>query len=192
MRYFLSLGSNVGQRRKNLARALEALQLAGVTVLKTSSLYQTEPVEGGGPGWFYNLAAEVSAPIDPEEMLDLVKGIERRFGRQPEESGGPRSIDIDILLAEGRVMRSRRLTVPHPRLTRRNFVLVPLAEISPEIDHPVLKKKIKELRAASSDPSVVKKLSRALRYAHFARRPSRIRVAKKNKVGKKMIRKEER
>ncbi|MBM3284571.1 MAG: 2-amino-4-hydroxy-6-hydroxymethyldihydropteridine diphosphokinase [Candidatus Aminicenantes bacterium] len=192
MRYFLSLGSNVGQRRRNLARAVEALELAGVAVLRTSSLYRTEPVDGGGPEWFYNLAAEVSVPIGPEEMLDLVKGIERRLGRRTEKSGRLRSIDIDVLLAENQVIRSKRLTVPHPRLAQRNFVLVPLAEISPETVHPVLKKKIKELRAMSRDRSVVMKLSSPLRHASVARRTAGAKVHDKNRVGRKITRVEER
>jgi 2-amino-4-hydroxy-6-hydroxymethyldihydropteridine diphosphokinase len=151
MRYFLSLGSNLGNRRKNLFCALRALEERGVAVLKISSLYQTEPVGDREQPWFFNLAVEVSASLDPEDMLGLIQTIERKLGRGPDKHGGPRPIDIDILLAGD------------PRLHERNFVLRPLEEISPEAIHPVLGMRIKNLRTLSGDLSVVKKLRHALR-----------------------------
>lgn len=164
MRYFLGLGSNLGRRRQNLARALQALEQAGVSVVKTSSLYKTEPVGGAGPGWFFNLVVEVETSLDPESLLELTLAIEKRLGRGPAERRGPRAIDIDILLADDEVIQSERLTVPHPRLEKRNFVLVPLAEISGETVHPVWQRKIRDLRTMSGDGAAVKKLFFPLRY----------------------------
>ncbi|MGQ9673352.1 MAG: 2-amino-4-hydroxy-6-hydroxymethyldihydropteridine diphosphokinase [Candidatus Aminicenantales bacterium] len=164
MRYFLGLGSNLGRRRQNLARALQALEQAGVSVVKTSSLYKTEPVDGAGPGWFFNLVVEVETSLDPESLLELTSAIEKRLGRGSAKRPGPRAIDIDILLAEDEVIQSERLTVPHPRLEKRNFVLVPLAEISGETVHPVWQRKIRDLRTMSGDGAAVKKLFFPLRY----------------------------
>jgi len=168
MRYFLSLGSNFGERRNNLFCALRALEQAGVTVLKISSIYQTESVGDRKQPWFYNLATEVSASVDPEGLLGLIQTIERKLGRRSDKRGGPRPIDIDILLAEDQVIESEQLTIPHPRLHQRNFVLVPLTEISPETLHPLLKKTIKDLRERSVDLSDVKKLRHPLRYGRAA------------------------
>ncbi|MDH7511698.1 MAG: 2-amino-4-hydroxy-6-hydroxymethyldihydropteridine diphosphokinase [Clostridiales bacterium] len=170
MRYFLSLGSNLGRRRRNLARAVEALELAGIAIVKTSSLYETEPVGDKEQPWFLNLVVEASSSLDPEEMLDLIQTIERKLGRRSDERGGPRSIDIDILLAEEKVIQSERLTIPHPRLHQRNFVLQPLEEISAEAVQPLLGMKIKDLRTLSTDNSVVKKLRHPFRYRTPARR----------------------
>ncbi len=164
MRYFLSLGSNLGRRRRNLGRAVEALELAGIAITKTSSLYETEPVGDKEQPWFLNLVVEASSSLDPEEMLDLIQTIERKLGRRSEKRGGPRPIDIDILLAEERVIQREHLTIPHPRLHQRNFVLQPLEEISAEAVQPLLGMKIKDLRTLSTDNSIVKKLRRPFRY----------------------------
>ncbi len=158
MRYFLSLGSNLGDRKKALLKALQALERAGVAILKTSSLYETEPVGEKNQPWFLNLAAEVFATIDPERLLDLIQAIERTLGRNSYRRWGPRPMDIDILLAESKVVKSERLTIPHPRLHQRNFVLWPLEEISPGVIHPLLKMSIKDLKRLSTDHSIVRKL----------------------------------
>ncbi len=191
MRYFLSLGSNLGRRRKNLACAVEALEQAGVAILKTSSLYQTEPVGDKEQPWFFNLVADVSASFDPEGMLGLIQAIERKLGRKPDKRGGPRPIDIDILLAEDRVIQSERLTIPHPRLDQRNFVLRPLEEISAEAVHPLLGMKIKDLRTLSADLSIVRKLRHPLRYRRLARENSGERALNGNEVGRPIKLKEE-
>jgi len=158
MKYFLSLGSNEGHRRKNLARALRALEAAGVSVLRVSSLYKTEPVDGGGKRWFLNLVAEVGTSLEPESLLEQTQAIEKKLGRPSNRRQGPRPIDIDILLAGDRIIETERLTVPHSRLERRNFVLVPLTEIAGEVVHPLRQKKIRELCAACSDTAAVVKL----------------------------------
>jgi 2-amino-4-hydroxy-6-hydroxymethyldihydropteridine diphosphokinase len=158
MRYFLSLGSNLGDRKKNLDRALVLLEEKGVKVINRSSLYQTQPVDMSYQPWFYNLAVEVDCEFSPQELLGVIKDIERKMGRKTSRSKAPRQIDIDILLAEDMVIQTQELIVPHPRLEKRNFVLVPLKEISPKTVHPLLKEKIADLWLKSGDTSLVKKI----------------------------------
>jgi 2-amino-4-hydroxy-6-hydroxymethyldihydropteridine diphosphokinase len=158
MRYLLSLGSNLGNRRRRLARAVGALGAAGVRVIRISSVYSTQPVDFAAQPWFYNLALEARSALPPAGLLRLIEKIEREMGRARLRPGGPRTIDIDILLAGSLIMRTPRLTLPHPRLAKRNFVLVPLAEIAPAAVHPVFRKTISSLLKASTDRSAVKKL----------------------------------
>jgi 2-amino-4-hydroxy-6-hydroxymethyldihydropteridine diphosphokinase len=158
MRYFLSLGSNLGNRRRHLARALGALGAAGVRVSRVSSVYRTQPVDFAPQPWFYNLALEARSALTPAGLLSLIERIEREMGRVRVRQSGPRTIDIDILLAGSLIMRTPRLTLPHPRLAKRNFVLVPLAEIAPAAVHPVFRKRISSLLKASMDRSAVRKL----------------------------------
>lgn len=159
MRYFLSLGSNLGNRRANLGRALAALKMARVKVLRSSSLYRTEPVGYSAQPWFYNQVVEVSTALEPAGLLALIKIVERDMGRRPARKNRPRPIDIDILIAEEQVISRRQLTIPHPRMADRNFVLVPLLEIAPTVVHPVFKEKISDLHQRSRDKSVVRKMS---------------------------------
>jgi len=155
MRYFLSLGSNLGDREKNLTRALSLLQKKGVKIRKTSSLYETQPVDISSKAWFYNQVAEVQVEIEPKELLALVKRIEKKMGRKAEGREINRIIDIDILLAEGRIIHTKELEIPHPKMEKRNFVLLPLLEISPDTVHPRLGESIRVLWEKSKDRSVV-------------------------------------
>ncbi len=155
MRYFLSLGSNLGDREKNLTRALSLLQKKGVKIRKTSSLYETQPVDISSKAWFYNQVAEVQVEIEPKELLALVKRIEKKMGRKAEGREINRIIDIDILLAEGRIIHTKELEIPHPKMEKRNFVLLPLLEISPDTVHPKLGESIRVLWEKSKDRSVV-------------------------------------
>lgn len=157
MRYFLSLGSNLGDRSKNLIDALSLLTKEGIKVLKTSSVYETQPVGFSHSKWFYNQVAEVSTDFDPSSLLAHIKKIEIKMGREPSIRKHSRPIDIDILLAENTVIQTKTLRIPHPKMERRNFVLIPLTEISPETIHPLLKKKIKYLMKNSKDSSLVKR-----------------------------------
>jgi 2-amino-4-hydroxy-6-hydroxymethyldihydropteridine diphosphokinase len=158
MRYFLSLGTNLGNRKKNLALAISLLEERGVDVLRASSVYRTEPVDIPDQPWFYNQVLEVDAEFTPLALLNLVKSIEHKLKRIPNADKGPRTIDIDILLAGKTVIQTRRLMIPHPKMARRNFVLVPLREIAPNAVHPLLHERVVDMMKASADSSVVRKL----------------------------------
>jgi 2-amino-4-hydroxy-6-hydroxymethyldihydropteridine diphosphokinase len=144
-RVYLSLGSNLGDRTANLRRALAELE-PNARLLQLSSLYETEPVGVTDQPTFLNLAAEAETDLEPLELLRWIKEVESRVGRRQTYRWGPRVIDIDILLYEGRIVESRELTVPHRELPNRAFVLVPLAEIAPDLIHPALHETVSALR----------------------------------------------
>lgn len=160
MKYFLSLGSNLGEKAENLERALLLLEEAGVKIVRHSSLYETQPVDLASQPWFYNQVVEAKSELSPHDLLGVIKDIEKRMGREMLRPKGPRLIDIDILLAEENVLQTEDLVIPHPRLDKRNFVLVPLREISPQSVHPLLKEKIEDLCQRSQDISVVRKIEK--------------------------------
>ena len=154
---YLSLGSNVGDRAAHLARAVEALDAAGVRVLRQSSLYATEPVDLPTQGWFLNCVLEAETELMPRQLLRAVQAVERALGRRRMVRRGPRTIDIDILLYGDDIVRTRELEIPHSRMAERRFVLVPLRELAPSLRHPTLRKTIAELLATTSDRSVVRR-----------------------------------
>jgi len=154
---YLSLGSNLGRRAANLARARRLLAAAGVEILRGSSVYETEPVDYHDQPWFLNQVLEVRTALDPPGLLRLARSVEIALKRVPTVPKGPRTIDIDILLAGDLVIETPDLVVPHPRLHLRNFVLAPLSELAPQIIHPVLGRTIAELAQASADPCLVKR-----------------------------------
>jgi 2-amino-4-hydroxy-6-hydroxymethyldihydropteridine diphosphokinase len=135
---YLGLGSNVGDREGHLRRAIEDLRAHGVTVEAVSSLYETEPVgEILDQPDFLNAAVRIRTTLEPEQLLDLAKAIEAEHGRAfggPRH--GPRPIDIDVLLLGDLEMRTERLTLPHPEITSRRFVLAPLLELDPGLRLP--------------------------------------------------------
>jgi len=155
MRYFICLGSNLGNRRKNLVRAVSFLKKSRVKIIKASSLYETFPVGFIAQPWFLNRVLEIDTDMQPESLLLLVKSIENRMRRKQTIQNGPRCIDIDILLAEDRIVQTEKLQIPHPELDKRNFVLFPLREISPNTVHPVIHKNIEELCRICQDTSAV-------------------------------------
>jgi 2-amino-4-hydroxy-6-hydroxymethyldihydropteridine diphosphokinase len=141
---YLGLGSNLGDRKQNLVRALDLLSQQ-VEIEQISSIYETEPVGYKQQPLFLNAVCRVSVGLSPQNLLRLAKKIEAELGRTPAFPNAPRSIDIDILFYGDEVVSTRDLTIPHPRLVERAFVLVPLAEIAPELVHPANKKTVKKL-----------------------------------------------
>ncbi len=141
---YLGLGSNLGSRQDNLDKALDFLSQR-LQIAKVSSIYDTEPISNIEQPHFLNLVCQVETRLAPTELLTLAKGIESKLGRTSGRPDAPRSIDIDILLYGDQVIDTPELVIPHPRLTERAFVLIPLAEIAPDLVHPVSGKTIKEL-----------------------------------------------
>lgn len=154
---YLSLGSNVGDRQGQLREARARLDALG-RVVAVSSVYETEPVDFAQQPWFLNCALALETSKTPQQLMAAILQIEEEMGRRRVQRKGPRAIDIDILLFDGTVMNSTDLTIPHPALHQRRFVLEPLAEIAPEVFHPVLKKTVRELLSALPLGQVVRKL----------------------------------
>ena len=154
---YLSLGSNVGDREAQLQDALAKLAAVG-SVVATSSFYETEPVEFTRQPWFLNCAIALETNKTPEQLMAAILRIEEEMGRRRVQKKGPRAIDIDILLFDNTIVDSKELTIPHPAMHQRRFVLEPLAEIAPELLHPVLKKTIRELLDSLPPGQVVKRL----------------------------------
>ncbi len=160
MRYFLCLGSNLGDREKNLEQAHSLLKEEGIRIIQLSSVYETQPMDLHCQPWFCNQVIEIETGIAPPGLLDLIKRIEKLMGRNTLIQKGPRVIDIDILLAEDKIIHTQELRIPHPRLDKRNFVLIPFAEISPQTVHPLLKENIQTLLVRSSDRLTVKPIKK--------------------------------
>ncbi len=152
---YLALGSNIGDRLANLGRAAAALP-PDARVLEESPIYET-------PAWgyvdqapFLNMVLKVQTELSPEALLARVKRLEGELGRRPSFRWGPRLIDIDILLYDERVVNTPELTIPHARLHERAFVLVPLADLAPDLVHPVLRQTISQLLAATDQSGITR------------------------------------
>jgi len=142
---YLSLGANLGDREKNLRDAIDHLERAGLQIARVSSLYETEPMDLHEQPWFLNLVVEAQTDLFPHQLLQRIQRIELAMGRKRLVPKGPRNIDIDILLYGNFVIHSERLEVPHPRLAERRFVLAPLAELAPDLRHPVSRHTVREM-----------------------------------------------
>jgi 2-amino-4-hydroxy-6-hydroxymethyldihydropteridine diphosphokinase len=154
---YLGLGSNLGDRDANLAEAITRLTNEGVRVLRVSPIWETAPRDVLDQPWFLNQVIEVESDLFPRQLFRRIQRIEREMGRQKRTPKGPRLIDIDILLFGNAVVESPDLEIPHPRMTERRFVLAPLAELAPDLRHPVLKSTIRELLAEVAGQAAKKK-----------------------------------
>jgi 2-amino-4-hydroxy-6-hydroxymethyldihydropteridine diphosphokinase len=155
---YLSLGSNLGDREATFRAAIAALPPAGVLVRRESSIYETEPVDFLDQPWFLNCVVEAETEMEPHALLQSLRAIESQMGSQKEFAKGPRKLDLDILLYGAETVATPDLQIPHPRMLQRKFVLTPLAEIAPNLQHPSWQATASTLLARLSDPSQVRKL----------------------------------
>ncbi len=159
-RVYLSLGSNMGEREANLKAAIESLAALG-KITAISSLYETEPVEFAAQPWFLNCVVELETEKMPRQLLAAILDIEKRLGRRRVQKKGPRTLDIDILFFGNSTVKTKGLTIPHPAMQERRFVLEPLAEIAPEMRHPILKHTMRELKDALPPGQTVRRQEKA-------------------------------
>jgi 2-amino-4-hydroxy-6-hydroxymethyldihydropteridine diphosphokinase len=154
---YLGLGSNMGDRERSLRQGLEKLEAPDLHLLRTSSLYETEPVGLREQAWFLNLVAEFETTLFPRQLLHRAQQVERELGRKRTVINGPRTLDIDILLYGQTVMDCDELTIPHPRYAERRFVLAPLAELDAKLRDPVTGRTVTELLHALQGQAVEKR-----------------------------------
>ncbi len=165
-RVYLSLGTNVGDRERLIQEALERLATAGLRLLRVSSVYETEPVGRRDQPWFLNLVVEADTDLFPRMLLTRLQRIERELGRRRLSRQGPRTMDIDLLFYGEAVVRTREIEIPHPRLPERRFVLEPLAELVPDLRHPVSRRTVRAMLAGKRDQKVRKVAFRPMPPAH--------------------------
>lgn len=156
---YLALGSNIGDREKNLREAIRLLSESGIHIEKISSIYETEPVDFLDQAWFLNAVLAAQTDLPAAQLLTTLRNFESQMGSKKAFAKGPRLIDLDILLYGNDTIATPDLQVPHPRMLLRNFVLVPLAEIAPALRHPSWPASAAELLSRSSDPSLVRAYS---------------------------------
>jgi len=154
---YLSLGSNVGDPAANLNAAIANLRGLG-DVAAVSSFYETEPIELTAQPWFLNCAVKLDTEKMPKQLMSAILDLEQEMGRRRQQKKGPRIIDIDILLFGNSIIETKGLTIPHPAMHQRRFVLEPLAEIAAEVRHPVFKRTVRELRDALPPGQAVRRI----------------------------------
>lgn len=142
---FIGIGSNLGERVNNCLKSIQLMKERGIRVINISSSYETEPWGKKDQPRFINMAVKVETEFTPEELLENLLDIETKMGRERTGKWSPRIIDLDILLFDDQVIKKPELKIPHPFMQEREFVLMPLAEIAPDVLHPILKKTAKEL-----------------------------------------------
>jgi len=152
-RIYLSLGSNLGERESYLRAALDRFPPV-IRVLRASRLYETAPIEFTAQPWFLNQVIEAETALSPAELLSRTAAIESDLGRTREISKGPRTLDIDILLYNDAVVHTATLEIPHPRMTERRFVLAPLADLAPDLRHPVTALTVRQMLEAAPPQTV--------------------------------------
>ena len=160
MTVYLSLGSNIGDRKGHLRAAAERLAGPDLRILRASPIYETEPVDYTSQRWFLNQVVEAETALFPMQLLSRIGRIERELGRRRTIPKGPRTIDIDILLYGQAVVHNAALEIPHPRMAQRRFVLAPLADLAPDLRHPVTNLTIREI-LAGAPAEVVRRISLA-------------------------------
>ncbi len=154
---YLSLGSNLDDPAANLNTAITGLRALG-EVAAVSSFYETEPVELTAQPWFLNCAIKLDTEKMPKQLMSGILDLEKEMGRRRQQNKGPRIIDIDILLFGSSIIETKGLTIPHPAMHQRRFVLEPLAEIASEVRHPVFKRTVRELRDALPPGQAVRRI----------------------------------
>jgi 2-amino-4-hydroxy-6-hydroxymethyldihydropteridine diphosphokinase len=156
---YIGIGSNLGIPKENCTNAIEKISSTkDIKIISKSSFYRTEPIGGVQQGWFVNSAIEIKTDLSPENLLSVLLNLELAMGRIRKEKWGPRLIDLDLLFYGNLVLENKSLTLPHPEIQNRKFVLVPMSEIAENLIHPTLKKTIKTLLQESSDVTIVKKI----------------------------------
>jgi 2-amino-4-hydroxy-6-hydroxymethyldihydropteridine diphosphokinase len=153
---YLGLGSNIGDSQQMLQEAIDLLHSLELRIKRISSVYKTEPQERRNQHWFLNAAVEAETDLFPRQLLARIAKIERQLGRRRMLAKGPRTIDIDILFYGSFIVETRELTIPHPRLAERRFVLAPMAELAPELRDPVTRRTMRDLLAATAGQAVRK------------------------------------
>jgi 2-amino-4-hydroxy-6-hydroxymethyldihydropteridine diphosphokinase len=161
-RCFLALGSNVGDRHAHLVSAVVELDRRDVRVLRTASIYSTEPTVIRDQPWFLNTVAEAYTDLEPEQLMRVCLDIESGRSRTRGVPNGPRTLDIDIILFDDRLINSEFVTIPHPRYTGRRFVLEPLAEIAPDVIDPARRLSVVEILGRVRDEASVTRVESPL------------------------------
>lgn len=144
---YISVGSNLGDKLENCRNGIASLtRSADIRLIDQSPIYRTEPVDYQDQDWFVNYAVKIETDLDPRSLLDFLKSIEQEAGRVPHAIRfGPRVLDLDLILYDDVVLNDSRLTIPHPRMHKRRFVLKPICDIDPDINHPVLQQTMLDL-----------------------------------------------